>query len=97
MFRGLIATHVRCAYPRDARVLDRELEEILNKAWSTAAVVGLWISFDEQMVKCTARVAHFLIRFNKNKPIKHGKFGMASSRLHRSLNIVFSERFVALI
>lgn len=68
----------RCA---GAHVLNRELEEILNRAWSGAVVVGMWIAFDEQMVKCTARVAHFLIRFNKSKPIKHGKPVMFSPLL----------------
>ena len=36
-------------------------------------VPGLWVSFDEQMVKSTARAMFYLMRFNKSKPIKHGE------------------------
>ena len=32
----------------------RKLEEILNSAWSSAADIGAWLSFDEQMFKDTS-------------------------------------------
>ena len=35
---------------------------------------GKWLSYDEQMIKSTARAMFSLMRFNKCKPIKHGEF-----------------------
>lgn len=35
--------------------------------------VGAWISYDEQMVKSTARAMFALMRYNPQKPIKHGE------------------------
>ncbi|CAM9292506.1 unnamed protein product, partial [Ascophyllum nodosum] len=34
--------------------------------------VGKWVSFDEQMVKCTALFSRGIQRYNPLKPIKHG-------------------------
>lgn len=51
----------------------RGLEDLLNMAWSTIAVPGEWLAFDEQMAKSTARAMHGIMRFNKAKSIKHGK------------------------
>ena len=36
--------------------------------------VGKWVSFDEQMVKCTALFSRGIQRYNPLKPIKHGEF-----------------------
>lgn len=63
----------------------RELENLLNSAWSTLAVPGEWLSFDEQMVKSTARAMTSLLRYNPAKPIKHGKLNFARVRAHANL------------
>ena len=47
---------------------------MLNRAWSLLADPGKWLSYDEQMIKSTARAMFSLMRFNKCKPIKHGEF-----------------------
>lgn len=46
---------------------------MLNDAWSRVAVVGKWISFDEQMVRCVHRTAKFMQWHMPNKPIKNGE------------------------
>ena len=51
----------------------RKFEDALNLAWSQLADPGKWLSYDEQMVKSTARAMFSLMRFNKCKPIKHGE------------------------
>ena len=51
----------------------RKLEEILNSAWSSAADMGAWLSFDEQMFKDTSVAVRSLQRYNPLKPIKRGK------------------------
>lgn len=45
----------------------------MNKAWSENMDLGQWICYDEQMVKCLSTYAHYLQRFNKDKPIKSGE------------------------
>ncbi|CAB1114376.1 unnamed protein product [Ectocarpus sp. CCAP 1310/34] len=49
----------------------RALEDALNTCWSSLVELGGWVSYDEQMVKSTARAMHGLMRFNPQKPIKH--------------------------
>ncbi|CAN0423419.1 unnamed protein product, partial [Pylaiella littoralis] len=60
----------------------RKFEEALNLAWSKLADPGAWLSYDEQMVKCTSRSMFFIMRYNPKKPIKHGEwfilFGVTS-------------------
>ena len=58
--------------------LARYIEEILNKAWSSATKPGKWVSYDEQMVKVTSTYASQLRRFNEDKPIKHGTLKASS-------------------
>lgn len=57
----------------------RKFEEALNRVWSKLADPGAWLSYDEQMVKSTARANFFIMRFNPKKPIKHGEL---SNLLH---------------
>ena len=47
----------------------RKLEGAFNHAWSSMVFPGMWVSFDEQMVKSTAKAVFYLMRFNKFKPI----------------------------
>ena len=47
---------------------------MLNRAWSLLADPGKWLSYDEQMIKSTARAMLSLMRFNKCTAIKHGEF-----------------------
>ncbi|CAB1112025.1 unnamed protein product [Ectocarpus sp. CCAP 1310/34] len=57
--------------------MPRELEDLLNECWSKLVEPGAWLSYDEQMVKSTARAMFALMRFNKTKPIKTGIKGWA--------------------
>ena len=43
--------------------------------------VGKWISFDEQMVKCTALFSRSIQRYNPLKSIKHGEIGFGMNML----------------
>ena len=36
-------------------------------------LVGKWVAFDEQMIKCVALFASALLRYNQFKPIKNGR------------------------
>lgn len=38
--------------------------------------LGAWVSYDEQIVKSTARAMFALLRFNPQKPIKHGEVAL---------------------
>ena len=51
----------------------RKLEGIINSAWSSAADIGAWLFFDEQMFKDTSVAGGSLQRYNPSKPIKRGK------------------------
>ena len=57
----------------------RELEDAFNSSWSALAEPRAWLSYDEQMVKSTARSMFSLIRFNKCKPIKHDELNFEVS------------------
>ncbi|CAN0417718.1 unnamed protein product [Pylaiella littoralis] len=59
----------------DAKHHVRKFEEALSHAWSKLADPGAWLSYDEQMVKSTARANFFIMRYNPKKPIKHGMKG----------------------
>ena len=37
----------------------REFEDVLNRAWSLLADPGKWLSYDEQMIKSTARAVSY--------------------------------------
>jgi len=39
-------------------------------------MVGRWISFDEQTVRCNHRTAKFMQRHMPNKPIKNGEWSV---------------------
>ena len=58
----------------------RALEVALNQTWSALAEPGASLSYDEQMIKSTARASFFLMRFNKSKPIKHGTFSCSPDK-----------------
>ena len=51
----------------------RELEQAFNSCGSALVESGAWLSYDEQMVKSSARSMFSLMRFNKCKSIKHGE------------------------
>ena len=67
----------------------RELEDAFNSCWSALAEPGAWLSYDEQMVKSTARSMFSLMRFNKCKPIKHGELNLEVS-VYSNISIGFS-------
>lgn len=51
----------------------RELEEILNSAWSGNVDVNQWLCYNEQMVKTVATYAKRLSHYNPAKPISQGE------------------------
>lgn len=63
----------------------RAFESTLNQAWSGSVLVGRWISFDEQMVKCVGRSAKFMMKHMPKKPIKNGECFV--SRVARGLSV----------
>ncbi|CAB1104017.1 unnamed protein product [Ectocarpus sp. CCAP 1310/34] len=50
----------------------RELEDILNNAWTENMDFNQWLCYDEQMVKTVSTFAHYLMRHSPKKPITHG-------------------------
>jgi len=44
----------------------REFEDVLNRAWSLLADPGKWLSYDEQMIKSTARAMFSLLPWSLN-------------------------------
>lgn len=70
--------------PCTRRYLPRELQEILNNAWSTVVHVSAILALDEQMVLDVSRAGSGLQRFNEKKPIKRGKTVASFERLVRA-------------
>ena len=65
----------------------RKLENAFTHACSSMVIHGRWVSFDEQMVKSTARAMFYLMRFNKSKPIKHGESGLKKLPTYTAIEI----------
>ena len=51
----------------------RELEDILNRAWSENVELGQWLCYDEQMIKTVSTFASGLSHYNPMKPITRGE------------------------